>query len=68
MVFIATDQIVCGMDEIFQKKKKKKVWGGQLGMERNTSFCKVYEYVTVHLAQNTVKYDDATAYTNMSML
>lgn len=51
-----------------KKKKKKKVWGGQLGMERNTSFCKVYEYVTVHLAQNTVKYDDATAYTNMSML
>lgn len=25
MVFIATDQIVCGMDEIFQKKKKKGV-------------------------------------------
>jgi hypothetical protein len=26
VVFIATDQIVCGMDEIFQKKKKGVGW------------------------------------------
>lgn len=31
MVFIATDQIVCGMDEIFQKKKKKKGVGWATG-------------------------------------
>lgn len=48
VVFIATDQIVCGMDEIFQKKKKKRCGVGNWGWSEihlSARFMNMLQYI-----------------------